>query len=247
MYARAWRPAIGWPAYARRLWRRNALTISYLAILLIVAVVLQAVGARERADIVAMSSTNLTNLQRRPIFVLIVSAFLVPSVFGLYILVPLACCLGWCERWLGRASTVVIFLMGHVGATLMVAAIQASHLYHDRVDASIREAADVGVSYGMFATFGLLVARVPTRRRPYYIAGGFLLVVALGRHVDFTALGHVTALLLGLLVAVIALAARQAPVAQPLTALSSPAPDKIEISSQSGAVEVREGLGSRSP
>ena len=247
MYARAWRPAIGWPAHARRLWRRNALTISYLAVLLIVAVVLQAVGARERADIVAMSSTNLTNLQRRPIFVLIVSAFLVPSVFGLYILVPLACSLGWCERWLGRASTVVIFLMGHVGATLMVAAIQASHLYHDRVDASIREAADVGVSYGMFATFGLLVARVPTRRRPYYIAGGFLLVVALGRHVDFTALGHVTALLLGLLVAVIALAARRAPVTQPPTALSSPAPEKIEISRQSGAVDVREGLGSRSP
>ena len=137
--------------------------------------------------------------------------------------------------------------MGHVGATLMVAAIQASHLYHDRVDASIREAADVGVSYGMFATFGLLVARVPTRRRPYYIAGGFLLVVALGRHVDFTALGHVTALLLGLLVAVIALAARRAPVTQPPTALSSPAPEKIEISRQSGAVDVREGLGSRSP
>ena len=83
--------------------------------------------------------------------------------------------------------------MGHVGATLMVAAIQASHLYNDRVDASIREAPDVGVSYGMLATFGLLVARVSARRRPYYVAGGFLLVVALGWHADFTALGHVTA------------------------------------------------------
>ena len=95
---------MGWPGYARHLWRRNALTISYLAILLIVAVVLQAVGAQERADIVTMSSTNLTNLQRRPIFVLIVSAFLVPSVFGLYILVPLACCRGGASAGSGEPA-----------------------------------------------------------------------------------------------------------------------------------------------
>ena len=49
--------------------------------------------------------------------------------------------------------------------------------------------------------------------------------MALGWHADFTALGHVTALLLGMLVA----------------------PDKIEIPSQSGAVKGREELGSRSP
>ena len=67
------------------------------------------------------------------------------------------------------------------------------------------------------------------------------------RHVDFTALGHVTALLLGLLVAVIALAARRAPLTQPPTASGTPASDKIEIPGQSGAVEVREELGSRSP
>ena len=72
--------------------------------------------------------------------------------------------------------------------------------------------------------------------------------MALGWHADFTTLGHVTALLLGMLVAVIALAARRAPVERGiLTSSGSPAPDKIEIPSQSGAVKGREELGSRSP
>jgi hypothetical protein len=73
------------------------------------------------------------------------------------------------------------------------------------VDADLARAPDVGVSYGLAAVTAVLVGRVPRRHRPWYalgvlaVAGGTLLADR-----DFTGVGHVTAVLLGFALAVLA-------------------------------------------
>ena len=154
-------------------------------------------------DIVHTSSTNLVNLRERPLSVLFASAFVISPVAGLWIVVPMVVAYGELQRWLGRVSLFVVAVLGHVGATLFVATMEVTELAKGRVGFSIAVSPDVGVSYGLAAVAGVLVVRVPGAwRRRYVIAS---LVVIVGQFLilrNFTGLGHLTAWLIGLAVAV---------------------------------------------
>jgi hypothetical protein len=174
-------------------------------------------GSRARTDanrFVVDSSTNLVNLRAHPPFVLVVSAFVEPSVWQLWILVPLLPAYTELQRWLGRAAVVITAVLGHVGATLFVSTILAAGVAHGRTQLSVRNATDVGVSYGLVAVLGLLAARVPRRRRFWYVMGltvGF--AVALIGWRGFTDLGHMSAWVIGLGLAVVVHRAGAAPAA----------------------------------
>ena len=102
--------------------------------------------------------------------------------------------------WRGH-RLVVAFAIGHVGATLLVAAGLAIALAVGVLSLKIVNATDVGVSYGAIAVFGTLTAAIPRSRRAAWI--GWWLAVAFGSAAlsgwDFTACGHATALVLGML------------------------------------------------
>ena len=153
-------------------------------------------------DIVHTSSTNLVNLRERPLSVLFASAFVISPVAGLWIVVPMVVAYGELQRWLGRVSLFVVAVLGHVGATLFVATMEVTELAKGRVG-FIAVRPDVGVSYGLAAVAGVLVVRVPDPwRRRYVIAS---LIVIVGQFLilrNFTGLGHLTAWLIGLAVAV---------------------------------------------
>lgn len=106
------------------------------------------------------------------------------------------------QRWLGRASAVLVGLLGHVGAILFVATIEASALVRDRVGITISRGADVGVSYGVAAVCGVLVAAVGFHRCRYLLVSVAVLVGQLFLLRGFTALGHIVAWLIGVAVAV---------------------------------------------
>jgi Mn2+/Fe2+ NRAMP family transporter len=119
---------------------------------------------------------------------------------------------GAVQRWLGRAATVIAAVLGHVGVTLFVAVLLAAGIDDGRVSPTLATAEDVGVSYAVTTLAGLLVGRVPRRRRPWYAAGLLALVVgALVIGPDFTDVGHLTAVLLGFAFAVLAARGRGAP------------------------------------
>src|ERR1019366_1256694 len=63
---------------------------------------------------VQSSSTNLANLRLRPLAVLLASPFVVSPVAGLWIVAPMAVAYGELQRWLGRASALVVGVLGHV-------------------------------------------------------------------------------------------------------------------------------------
>ncbi|MEW1958484.1 rhomboid-like protein [Kineococcus sp. NPDC059986] len=180
------------------------LAVLYVLVVLGVFIALHTQSHADRARFVQESSTNLVNLRRSPFRVIVLSSVVVPGKTGLLILVPLAAGLVVLQRWLGRLATIVAFGFGHVGATLVVATVLAAGLTHGRLDPSVARAPDVGVSYGLACIVGLLVARVPRWARvpcallPLAGLGAVLLLEP-----DFTALGHIVALVIGFGLAVL--------------------------------------------
>lgn len=202
-------PLAGLP---RRLWSGRDVALVYSGILVATAVVL-AVLPRATADRwVLECSTNLVNLRQHPPLVLVVSAFVQPAPVELVIVPPLVWVYGAVQRWLGRAATIVVAVLGHVGATLFVATILAAGIAKGRITASAAHVADVGASYGLLAAAGLLVARIPRRWMPAYLivlSGPLAAGLVFGR--TFTDLGHVVAWFVGLGLALLVTRARQAP------------------------------------
>lgn len=89
---------------------------AYAAVVLVVAVVVRVLPGTTTDELVLDSSTNLDNLRRTPLLVLGASAFVVAPLTGLWILVPLVVVFGAAQRWLGRAATVIVAVLGHVGS-----------------------------------------------------------------------------------------------------------------------------------
>jgi hypothetical protein len=150
-------------------------------------------------------STNLYNLHHNPMFVLAASAFVVNNALSLWQLPILIWAYGAAQRWVGRLATVIVGVLGHVGATLFVATVMSASLARGRLERSATHVSDVGISYGLMCILGFLISRVPDRYRPVYIAA--LLAFAAGPLLSaptFTALGHVSALTLGLGLALLA-------------------------------------------
>jgi hypothetical protein len=189
----------------RRHLRGAEIAVLYAVVVLAVFTVMQFQADRDQVAFVQDSSTNLVNMRHFPFRVLLLSSIVVPDARGLLILVPLVVALTACTRWLGRVPTLLAFGFGHVGATLTVAMVLVAQLTHGRLDPGVARAPDVGVSYGLACVIGLLAARVPRRVRWAYVLVPVLgLAAVLLIAPDFTALGHVIALGIGLTFAFVA-------------------------------------------
>lgn len=180
---------------------RLRVTILYAAALAAIAVAMLHLGPRAQHRIIQHASTNLHNLVRGRIGTLIGSAF-VNEAGPVYLWLPgLVALLALGELLWQSRRLVLAFAVGHIGATLIVAAGIAGALTVGLVPSSVINAADVGMSYGAVAVLGSFTAALPVRLRPAW-TGGWL-AVAVGSAVlsggEFTNVGHAVALLLGML------------------------------------------------
>lgn len=186
------------PAVRARV-RSAPATHVYLAALLVTSWVLATSSADVARRLLLERSTNLHQLARDPVRVLVASAFWLDSSWELLpwaalfliALVPL-------ERRIGSARFVAVLGAGHVGATLAVAGGLWLAIRADLVRRSVSRAQDVGVSYAFFAGAAALVPMLPApvRRLAAAVLVGWL---AVGSAIspDFTAAGHVTAAAIG--------------------------------------------------
>lgn len=187
----------------RDLCRSSDVAVVYGVVVVVISIVVAVQSPGLLRRIVDGSSTNLANLRQRPLSVLFASPFVVSPVWGLWIVAPMVVAYGALQRWLGRASAIVVGVLGHVGATLFVATMEITSLAKGQVGFSIAVSPDVGSSYGLAAVAGVLTVRVAGRwRRRYVIASLIVIVGQLFILRNFTGLGHVTAWLIGLAVAV---------------------------------------------
>jgi hypothetical protein len=174
-------------------------TYIWLLILAVTALQFQQLPRVMRRVILHVDSTNLFQLTHHPVHVLVLSAVwtqasALPAFVVLFHVfhVPV-------ERWLGTARWLAVVLLAHVGATLISegAVWLAIHYGVDRQ--RMQFTLDIGVSYGLAGAAGVLAHRFP---RPWNVVYGGAAVVflaaaaALSR--DFTGLGHLVALLIGL-------------------------------------------------
>jgi hypothetical protein len=175
-------------------------TVGYSVTLVVVGAVLGMAGPRVADDVVSDMSTNLHNLARGHLGTLVGSAFIDPAG-PIHVWLPgLLCLLGLTELLWGSGFLILSFGLGHVGATFVVAVGLAAGVGLGWLPTSIARASDVGASYGVAAVLGVLTVAMPRRWRAAWV-GCWIMVagqaVCIGG--DFTSVGHLVALMLGVM------------------------------------------------
>jgi hypothetical protein len=192
------------PSRPVRTWVRSAPgTHIWLLIIAITSLVIELSSQGLEHFLLHRNSSNIHELTKHPVQSLFTSAFWIenPSSFLLY-LVLFELVHATVERWLGTLRWLCTVVVGHVVATLIsqeyvLWSIQNQHL-PKRLAHAMSHVVDIGVSYGLAASAGILVYRLPHPWRWLYLAGviGFFgIPVATGG--TFTDLGHLTALAIG--------------------------------------------------
>ncbi|WP_245721403.1 rhomboid-like protein [Nocardia pseudovaccinii] len=183
-----------------RWWQlRLPATFGYLVALVAVTAVFSAMSETSQARVVLHASTNLHNLLNGRVGTVLSSALVIGDVSAAWVLIPLlGCLLALAELRFGAVHMVRVFLAGHIGATLLVAAGLWIAIEADWLPASIRWAQDVGVSYGAMALVGAIVVAIPHRWRIAWSTVWFI-VAAEGVLIEqtFTNVGHLLAFCIG--------------------------------------------------
>src|SRR5271154_1259073 len=180
---------------------RVRITLGYAAVLIGVSAALVDLGPRARAHVIAQASTNLHNLAHGHLATLLDSAFVTESGPMYFWLPCLVCLLALAELIWRSGRLAIVFVTGHVGATLLVAVGLTAAIEFGWLPLSISRASDVGVSYGAVAVVGALTAAIPRRWKPAWLGWWIPVgIVAAVLSDDFTDVGHTIALALGMLV-----------------------------------------------
>ncbi|MCX5382834.1 rhomboid-like protein [Streptomyces sp. NBC_00083] len=154
-------------------------------------------GGTARRELLRSCSTNVDNLRAGRWATLATSALLVEEPMELPYALLLLAVLGCAELAYGAWWAAGVFLLGHVGATLLVyGGLRAAH-----APPATRSAVDVGPSYGFYAVLGALTSSLPHgpvrgAARMGLLALAVAPLLRAGR--TFTDAGHGTALGLGL-------------------------------------------------
>ncbi|GAB3276869.1 hypothetical protein GCM10027589_02620 [Actinocorallia lasiicapitis] len=188
---RGWRWAVGWT-------RRNPASAVLWMLVVMHGVMLAGLPDGVQDAVLRTHSTNLYEMERYPISVLITSALWTELDDLPY--VTLLALLVWApvERWLGTARAVLAFYIGHIGASAITTTraarlVEEGVLRHDFVGII-----DVGVSMGSLTLVALLVYRLTGWRRWALLLSLIILVpssvVVFGR---YSTAGHLLALFIG--------------------------------------------------
>ncbi|MFB7586647.1 rhomboid-like protein [Streptomyces sp. NPDC056169] len=146
------------------------------------------------------NSSNLHQLAHHPVRALLGSAFWIenPADLLLYAVLfelfhaPV-------ERWLGTPKWLFVVATAHIAATLISQQLVLDAIRDHDVPRSMAHVVDIGVSYGLAASVGILTYRLPRPWRWFYLAGAvafFLVPLVTGR--TYTDLGHAISLAIGL-------------------------------------------------
>ncbi|MDT5354679.1 MAG: hypothetical protein QOJ56_3211 [Mycobacterium sp.] len=180
---------------------RVRITLGYALVLVGVSAALVDLGPRVRAQVIAQASTNLHNLAHGHLATLFGSAFVTDAGPIWFWLPCLVCLLALAELIWRSGRLALVFVTGHVGATLLVAVGLTAAIEFGWLPLSISRASDVGVSYGAVAVLGALTAAIPRRWRPAWLGWWVPVgIVAAVLSDDFTDVGHTIGLALGMLV-----------------------------------------------
>jgi len=174
-------------------------TYLWLTILLGTTILLKHFDPAFRHTFLVHRSTNLHELEHRPVRVLIDSALYIDGPSWWPYLVLYTVFHAQAERWLGTGKWLLIAATAHVGATY----ISEGDLYwlinHALAPASERRVLDVGVSYALAGIEAVLAYKLVPRWRALYAAAllAYHGAPLLSADRTFTDVGHFSAALIG--------------------------------------------------
>ena len=178
-----------------------------------------------RGPLVHFASTSLANLDSHPLWAIGLSVFVLAGGWGEWA-TWMALSVVWVlvEAGVGWRRALVVFLAGHVLATLGVALAQAVLVQFVHGNAALaRVHDDVGASYGFLALAGLGLASAVSRDRRWWAATPALVLAVVLQVGPWTILGHALAVAVGVTAALVLPAgevalARSAPLPVPVKA-----------------------------
>ncbi|MFJ9940962.1 rhomboid-like protein [Streptomyces erythrochromogenes] len=190
------------PSRPLRSWIRSSPGTHIWLLIIAVTSIIVAI-APDQLDRVLLhrNSSNIHQLVQHPVRALISSAFWIanPASLALYAVLfevfhaPV-------ERWLGTLRWFAIVATAHVVATLISQKVLLTAIQDHRAPRSMTHVVDIGVSYGLAASIGVLTYRLPTPWRWFYLAGVIAFFgIPLATGGTFTDFGHAIALAVGLL------------------------------------------------
>jgi hypothetical protein len=175
------------------------LTYSWLTVLLITTVVQHSMSTRRLHALLQKQSTNLHHLASDPIRVLFDSLLWIDGRYWTPYLLVFSLFLAPAERWLGHWRWLLVGLLAHVGATYISEAYLFWKIAQALTSPRLIDARDMGVSYFVVGIVGVLTYHIARPWRWLYLGVAVLWFgVSFAIHRDFTSLGHLCALGLGL-------------------------------------------------
>lgn len=189
---------------ARRLPSEAPFSLSYAGIIITTSTV-RALWPQHGDRAASNLSTNLSNLDRHPVRAVFGSALVVdgPVLLNLaFGITPMVIA----ERRLGPTTTAVMFIIGHVGASLITAATIKRGIATGYYPPETARATDIGLSYGGLAVRFAAIGALPngaSQLRDVVRAGTLLGVTSPWKMPsDFSSTGHVVAAVIGTIGAV---------------------------------------------
>lgn len=188
-----------WPAAVWRYARSAPLTYAWLAVLLVTTIIQRQTYGRELHDLLVQSSTNIHHLGTDPLYVLVTSLFWIDGRFWTPYLVLFSLILAPAERWLGQIRWLAVGLIAHVLATYISEGLLYLAIHDHLAPERLVHVRDVGVSYFLAGVGAVLAYHIARPWRWLYLGVAFVYFgAALVGNINFTAIGHVSALLIGL-------------------------------------------------
>nr|WP_234351951.1 MULTISPECIES: rhomboid-like protein [unclassified Streptomyces] len=184
-----------------RSWVRSSPgTHAWLAIIALTSLVIALAPAGLEDYFLHRNSSNLHQLAHHPVRALLGSAFWIEDPSGIVLYAALFELLhAPVERWLGTAKWLVAVAAAHVTATLVSQQVVLAAIRLHDVPRSMAHVVDIGVSYGLAASAGVLAHRLARPWRRLYLVGvTAFFAVPLVTARTYTDLGHAVALAVGL-------------------------------------------------
>ncbi|MEU1074499.1 MULTISPECIES: rhomboid-like protein [unclassified Streptomyces] len=189
------------PARPVRAWVRSSPgTHLWLLVIAITSVVLELSSRDLGHYLLHRNSSNIHELTQHPAQSLFTSAFWIenPSSFLLY-LVLFELVHAPVERWIGTVRWVAAVAGAHVAATLISQEMVLWSIRNHEVPRRMVHVVDIGVSYGLAASAGLLMYRLPGPWRwCYLVCVVAFFGVPLLTGGTYTDIGHAVSLAVGL-------------------------------------------------
>ncbi|WP_238390716.1 MULTISPECIES: rhomboid-like protein [unclassified Mycolicibacterium] len=175
------------------------LTYAWLTVLLVTTIIQHQTHGRQLHDLLVQNSTNIHHLETDPLYVLATSLFWIDGKYWTPYLVLFSLILAPAERWLGQIRWLTVGLIAHVLATYISEGLLYLAIHDHLAPQRLVHVRDVGVSYFLVGVGAVLAYRIRRPWRWLYLGTSFIYFgAALIININFTAIGHLSALLIGL-------------------------------------------------